>query len=615
MASSTTAAVADDINRARSIEEMDEFMRKTRAAERELKELVERELATAKVAEVQVSEQWRKILRLAKVRTPSLFGSSGGAPDALSPPLPHAHLPSTPPPPSPPPRPPTDVQMEDLKRDLELVSTGHDRAMELRDMAIAAELRALNDADLQHAASVRAHMRGLIALQAAFDARVGTLDAEFEREVHALEREFAAERASLIARHAAFRFELQHALAAVEQEAAATTASEEAEFDQAREALRRRATERLTELQATMDTRIETAEAAFEQAHLEYLNATSARTAEVKVLTERSAADALTSNRQQRALARLQKLLTFWRSKAINNKRDAAGRNEDLEGEGAAMARHVESIKTGITKRRAAHLDRLKAISSAAAAVKGRLAAASSTAEKLLVEAEAARKLESLGEKLDPFAAARPGVVPAGTAFAGSAAAYAVLDARAEEAARDDALAADVVDASPSSNVTAVVSNAVIGLRAIDAAPGAPAAAAEATALQPFYARLNKALLESLALERRRARLRAENQELQDALQQVLDGLRVTPSALDAPNALVVVNGRAALDMGAGTAAAPSRAALIQAATATGPPGRETRVRIGGNVGAALRVRPGASGVATVTIEGAMVARMPGKMR
>ncbi len=66
--SAASAAVADDINRARSVEEMDDFMRKTRATERELKELVERELATAKVAEVQVSEQWRKILRLAKVR-------------------------------------------------------------------------------------------------------------------------------------------------------------------------------------------------------------------------------------------------------------------------------------------------------------------------------------------------------------------------------------------------------------------------------------------------------------------------------------------------------------------------------------------------------------------
>jgi hypothetical protein len=38
--------------------------------ERELKELVERELAAAAVAEAQVSEQWRKILRIAKARYP-----------------------------------------------------------------------------------------------------------------------------------------------------------------------------------------------------------------------------------------------------------------------------------------------------------------------------------------------------------------------------------------------------------------------------------------------------------------------------------------------------------------------------------------------------------------
>ena len=121
--------------------------------------------------------------------------------------------------------------------------------------------------------------------------------------------------------------------------------------------------------------------------------------------------------------------------------------------------------------------------------------------------------------------------------------------------------------------------------------------------METFYSRYNKALLEGLVLARRRDRLRAENEELQGAVQQVLDGLDLTPSAVDGPNALLVVNGRVAVDAGAGTALAPSRASISNSFTATGPPSSSHfPVRLGGAT--IVPVRPGAPGVATVAVSG-----------
>ena len=64
---SAPAQVADGTEHTRIAEDLDVFYSNARAAERELKELVEKELATAATAEAKVTDQWRSILRMAKV--------------------------------------------------------------------------------------------------------------------------------------------------------------------------------------------------------------------------------------------------------------------------------------------------------------------------------------------------------------------------------------------------------------------------------------------------------------------------------------------------------------------------------------------------------------------
>jgi dynein regulatory complex subunit 2 len=119
-----------------------------------------------------------------------------------------------------------------------------------------------------HSTAHRTHLRALDRLIDLQDGRLLTLEGEFKREARALEDEFAAERADLLARHAAFRTELLHVLRAVREAEEAKMATEHAEFEQAREAIRRRNLERIHGLQSDMDAAVDALERAFEEAHV-----------------------------------------------------------------------------------------------------------------------------------------------------------------------------------------------------------------------------------------------------------------------------------------------------------------------------------------------------------
>lgn len=89
----------------------------------------------------------------------------------------------------------------------------------------------------------------------------------------------------------------------------------------------------------------------------------------------------------------------------------------------------------------------------------------------------------------------------------------------------------------------------------------------EPDVLARFYDRFNGAVLEKLALERRVAALREENAALQGTLAKCVSSVTVSPTIVDAPNTLLVVNGRTGLLPPAGPMRGP--AAKLPVATVT----------------------------------------------
>jgi hypothetical protein len=65
----------------------------------------------------------------------------------------------------------------------------------------------------------------------------------------------------------------------------------------------------------------------------------------------------------------------------------------------------------------------------------------------------------------------------------------------------------------------------------------------EFTAMDQFYKRFNKVMLDKLALEKQKFQLDEENNHLKNILKQYLDGISLTDGVLSQPNPLMVVNG------------------------------------------------------------------------
>lgn len=490
-----------------------------------LQEKLEKELEAAQVSTLQVMDSWRRILRISKT--------------------------------------------EELRRELEILSQQYERDVARRDTRINDLLLDLKAAEEQILYAQRQHMRAMDELIDIQDTRPLQLEKEFKRELRVLEEEFATERAELTARHRTFRTELLHVIKAIREEEEMKVASATAEYEQVREGVKRRNLERMHILQGDMDNLIESFERRFEEAHLAYLANTDQRTQDYKLLSERGQHDTSMNERQQRALRRLNKLLQLWRSKLNMNARESEERNQTLQEEKNTVQGHLEKLKAEMAKSRALHMARMKALSTSAAAAKSRLADATSTAQHILTLAETVRALESEAEKVYPFAPTH-GTLPATSVGTGGAAVASVKAETAAECGTSVGAAAGVDLSASLARTWSGVPEVVMGQTlpphpslqdtraAIEAeglpldpdlaAPGTGQALAEAETLHHFYGRYNKALLEQLALERARDALKAEQAELQLVLQQVLDQTGVPASAVDGPNALLVVNGRVGAD-------------------------------------------------------------------
>jgi hypothetical protein len=441
-----------------------------------------------------------------------------------------------------------------------VLAQAHEREVERRDLAIQQQLQDLDEAESMFAQALRQHLRSVDRLIEIQDSRLLSLERDFKRDVRAIEEEFAAERAELQAKHAEFKNEQLHVAKVVREDETAKAAAAQAEFEQTTEALKRRNLEQIHALQTEMDVAMEKLERKLEEAHLNYLTNTDSRTQDFKVLSERGQHDTQMNERQQRAIKRLNRLLQLWRSKSSNNVRECEERNETLEEERGTVTGHLEKLKRDMGRVREKHLNEMKALSSAAQAAKEAMNDNTALAQRLLGLAEAMRAYESASEKVDPFAATR-GTLPSQTVGPG---AELVAAARTQIAAIGAGAGMPAAIGGIDLQVQAAASSELqqMGAEADGfggLAPGTGDALEEADALRNFYGRYNKALLEALAVERQRDRLRAENAELQNILQQTLDSMAVTPSAVDGPNALLVVNGRVTLNR---NAAPPVRQAV-----------------------------------------------------
>merc|ERR1719197_2357729 len=144
------------------------------ARRRELKDRQEAEEKYSRINRLKILTQWRKLMRLVKV--------------------------------------------EDLRKEIEIISQQHEREVDRKDAIIQVLDRDLEDSEEQYQMALRAHLLVVDRLIDLHNARLRGIEFEFEKDLQELTDEFGAERAEMTSSHARHKKELLDIMATMEAE-------------------------------------------------------------------------------------------------------------------------------------------------------------------------------------------------------------------------------------------------------------------------------------------------------------------------------------------------------------------------------------------------------------
>ncbi|EQC28951.1 hypothetical protein SDRG_13288 [Saprolegnia diclina VS20] len=466
--------------------EMNDYLKKLAVSKKQqLKDFMEKEQKISKMNKLKIQNHWRKIMRLVKV--------------------------------------------ESLRKEVEIKSQNHERDVDRKDAIIQMLDRDLEEAEEQYQMALRSHLLNVDKLIDLQDGRLLGLENEFEKDLQIIEREFSVEKEKITKQHHLEKHELLNIMRAVEAQEKEREAEAKQEHEQLREEIRNKNLEDINVLRITLDSNIEELEQHFETAHLNYLQNTDQRTQDFKYLTAKDQELSKDIEIKIRKIERLQANLTHWRTKIAQNVRECNERNRALEEEKGQIATHFQQLKAKMNHMRDEHRKRLTELSHLARATKLKLTEEQELAERILKLAELARKLETEREQVLPF--------------------Y-------HSSIEDEETATDAVNSLkhehqlPSvglpSDVDPVEQTKLALLQPHGELNGEPVP--EWEYLDLFWKRYNKALLDTMAVQKEKDRIEKENIELQAVLKQYLDGITVNEHVMSSVNPLLVVNGRLTLN-------------------------------------------------------------------
>jgi len=473
------------LNRAR---EQNEQEQRYIAARKALKDKLEREEANSRVNRLKLQNQWRKIMRLAKV--------------------------------------------ENLRKEIEILSQNHERDVDRKDAIVQMLDRDLEEGEDQFQMALRRHLENMDQLIDLQDSRLFSLEQEFEKQLGTIEAEFMAEKESIITHHSQEVQELRAVMHAVADDEDEMENESKQEHEQHREEIKNKNLEEINMLRIQLDSQIEELEQKFENAHLNYLQSTDQRTSDFKYFTKKDQELSKEIEIKIRKIERLQSSLNHWRTKYAQNVKECQARNTLMLEEKNKVQSHFHQLKQRMNKFRAGQNHRLSDLTQNTTKAKVELKDKIELGERILSLAELARKLETDREKVTPYYESTP----------------LNEDEMAPEATRAMEASAEMMSTEKSSKDRILETAEPLPYQAL-ACDNRGQSVRKWHQLDNFWKRYNKALLDKLAVERERARLAQENANFQELLKQYMNGVSVNDEVLSQPgNPLLVVNGRVQLN-------------------------------------------------------------------
>lgn len=385
--------------------------------------------------------------------------------------------------------------------------------------------RDLEESDEQYLVALRRHLQNMDRLIEIQDTRLLALETSFQADLHTLESEFAAEKRQIEEQHNFDKKELEDVMLTVEEEEKERENEERQDHDQAREELRNKNLEELNVLRITLESQIMELEKHFEAAHLNYLQNTDQMTADFKKLTKKDQELTREITIKIRKINRLQESISHWRTKIKSNIKECEERNKAVKTEKDSVTQHYQELKARMNQFRDIQNQRLTELTRSARETQKVLTEEKEQGIKLLKLAELARKYETEREKVLPF-------------YSSSVEDEAIAEEESNEMMKSVQTTAKQYEQKDEEEQDY---HAKFEDNGKDVE--------EWNSLDCFYKKFNKVMVDKLAIERERDRLKSENSQLQSLLKRYLDGIAVNDDVLTSYNPLLVVNGKTNIQM------------------------------------------------------------------
>jgi hypothetical protein len=419
------------------------------------------------------------------------------------------------------------AKAESLKKEIEILSQNHERDVDRKDAILQMLDRDLEEAEDQFQMALRTHLVNIDGLIQLHDNRLYTLERSFQAELKNLQTVFLSEKDAISFKFAREKRDLKSIIGAIEKEEQEREGEAKHAFEQLREEIRNRNLEDVNMLRINLDAQIEELEQHFETAHLNYLQQTAVRTHDFKSLTQNDHSLSQKIEVSRKKIDNLQTTIQQWRAKIKQLGRETEDRNRLLLDEKHSIQTHYQQLKQRIHTYRGTQNLRLLQLSQCANKCKSALKDKLELARRVLHVAELSRKIETMQEKVLPFenkAAeedAKPLVAPSG----------------GDEAADGLKAVKKEIDteAPPPAHQSSVWNPAGEFIQPTDR-------------LAHFHRMYNRVILDGIAVDKEKERLVEENAQLEDLIDQYVQGLQLNGRVLDEDNPLFVVNGRANLN-------------------------------------------------------------------
>lgn len=397
-----------------------------------------------------------------------------------------------------------EAKSKELKKDIEILSQTFERVVDRKESVIKSLAKDVSEAEEQYSMALRSHLQNVDKLIDLQRQRLQQLQDEFNQEQNILTSEFDSERSLMLDQHQREMLELQDVMFAMEQNYSDRENEAKSDFQSLRDEIKTKNLEEKHALRVQLEATVEKLWQDFQDALKNYQETTEERKKAFEELKAKDEKNAKEIESQMRKLQRISDNIAQLKGKMASNTRECEERNRQLREEREMMLAHFQELKGQMNKLREVQRERLTKLTLESNAAIKELKRKSEKGERIMRLAEMCRKLETEEEKVLPFYASS--LTP-------------------EE--QDDVGAA--VAESPAEPLAAVMY--------------------EYESLENFWKRLNKALLDKIALDKEKSVLSQENHQLRMLLKQYLDGISVNDEILSQVNPLFVVNHRTNVKM------------------------------------------------------------------